>query len=208
MRTLLITFLFLFLLRFSCLGQNTPTISRDTLNSLEIVDSPTDSTISKKKGLFYNIFKSKKYPNPTRSAALSFVLPGAGQIYNKKYWYIKVPIIYSAYAGLIYLGEGNRREKNRYQKAYLLALDGQQHEFSNTIYDSPERLRIRRNGFDKNFQLSYIGLVLFHVVQTLEAYTAAHLINFDVDENLSLRPSLHPNLDGQLNYTLQANITF
>ena len=72
-------------------------------------DSSVADTLSSKKekvGLFKSIGRSKfvssildnKYPNPNRAAAMSFILPGSGQVYNKKAW--KLPIVYGALGGL------------------------------------------------------------------------------------------------------------
>jgi hypothetical protein len=141
---------------------------------------------------FWRKLTAPVYPNPERAAAMSFVLPGSGQIYNKRFWYLKVPVIYGGYAFLIYRGETNRKLRNDYQVAYQASLAGETHEFSGTLFDNPQTLRIRRDAFDKNFQLSYIGVVILHLVQTLEAYTTAHLLEFDMDESLSVSPTLLP----------------
>ncbi len=51
-------------------------------------------------------------------------------------------------------------------------------------------MRTNRDKLDKNFQLAYIGVGILHLVQTLEAYTTAHLLNFDMDESLTVSPVL------------------
>lgn len=141
---------------------------------------------------FWRKLLAPTYPNPERAAALSFVLPGAGQVYNKKFWYIKVPVIYGGYAFLIQRGEFNRKLRNRFQTAYQASLRGDLHEFSGFTVGTTANLRIRRDQYDKNFQLSYIGVVILHFVQTLEAYTTAHLLKFDMDESLTISPTLIP----------------
>ena len=72
---------------------------------------------------------------------------------------------------LIYSGEYNRKLKNRYKEAYRLKLQGLTTEFVNKTVDTPQRLSTRRDELDKNFQLSYIGVGILHLVQVLEAYT-------------------------------------
>ena len=191
------------------IGQSKPLITSETIEAASpaavVVDSASakparrrlfgrnadqDSTFVDTAGIkFFKKVFSPVYPNPERAAALSFVLPGAGQIYNKRLAYIKVPILYAGYGALIYNGEQNRRIYNRYKTAYRLRLAGESHEFSNTRFDSPAALSTQRDKFDKNFQLSYIGVGILHLVQMLEAYTTAHLLDFDINENLSLSPA-------------------
>ncbi len=173
----------------SLYAQDVPPVSTDSLQLETATPQAAPEVDTSKQGLLARIL-SPTYPNPEKAGALSFVLPGSGQIYNKRYWYIKVPVIYAGYTGLIAAGEFNRKERNRYQKALTLRLAGEPHEFSNTRIDAPGELRIRRDQFDKRFQLSYIGVVLLHFVQTLEAYTTAHLLEFDTDESLTISPTL------------------
>ena len=150
-----------------------------------IDDTPADTV--PKVGFFKKVL-SPVYPNPERAALMSFVVPGAGQIYNRRLWWLKVPAIYAGSALFVYRGVENRREFNRTQEAYLLALE----EGSPTA----TRLRTSRDNFSKNYQLSFIGLAILHLVQTLEAFTTAHLLDFDMDESLTLRPVMLPGLDG------------
>ncbi|MBI5917539.1 MAG: hypothetical protein HY842_19395 [Bacteroidetes bacterium] len=151
--------------------------------------SPTDSVAPKKRGFFYRTFKSD-YPNPNKALYLSLAFPGGGQIYNKRWW--KPPIIWGGYVALIYSVQYNTSRYRRLQDAYLAELHHQPQEFSG-IYDAGD-LKLLRDQFDKNKQLSYIGLFALHLVQSAEAFVDCHLKTFDVSDDLSLRlkPSLEP----------------
>ena len=139
---------------------------------------------------FFNKVLAPVYPNPERAAVMSLLLPGAGQLYNKRFAWLKIPVIYGGYGFLIYRGIENRRLFKTFDEAYRLQLDGEEHVFTGTRFDSERILLTQRNRYDKNFQLSYIGLAIFHLVQTLEAYTTAHLLEFDMDESLTLAPTM------------------
>ena len=56
-------------------------------------------------------------PNPKRAMWLAIVLPGAGQIYNRKYW--KLPIIYGGFVGSIYALQWNNQMYHDYSQAFL-----------------------------------------------------------------------------------------
>ena len=151
-----------------------------------------DSTFVDTAGIdFFRKVFSPVYPNPERAAAMSFLLPGAGQIYNRRFAYIKVPIIYGGLAALIYSGELNRKLRDEFQSAFELAVRGEPFIPPGPRYTSAATLRTARDEFDKNYQLSYIGVGILHLVQVLEAYTTSHLLNFDMDESLSFGPRVH-----------------
>ena len=171
-----------------CLAQ-APEANKPDTTSRVLPAASNRSQDSTKTNFLKKVFQPG-YPNPEKAAALSLVLPGAGQIYNKRFSYIKVPIIYAGYTGLIISGEFNRSERNKLQKALVASLKGETHDFSGTRLDSPSALRTTRDQFDKRYQLSYIGVVLLHLVQTLEAYTSAHLLEFDTDESLTISPTV------------------
>ncbi len=128
------------------------------------------------------------YPNPNKALMLSLIFPGAGQVYNKKY--IKLPFVYGALGGLIYVIGFNSQEYNRYKTAYSLKLDGDIHEFSGTILDNTTTLKRRRDDARKNMELSSILLVVTYLLNGLDAYVDAHLLDFNVNENLGfhIRP--------------------
>ncbi len=143
---------------------------------------------------FFN-FKAD-YPNPRKALFLSLMLPGAGQAYNKRWW--KLPIVYGAFAGVIYAIDYNQDLFNRLQTALELEIAGEEHEFTGTGIDSEAALRSNRDQFDRNTQLSYVGLGVLYAVVAIEAFVDAHLKDFNIDDNLSARvkPDLQPTVPG------------
>ena len=87
--------------------------------------------LSKKIFLFIFCFSLISFANaqdltepiksPRKAAILSSVLPGLGQIYNKRYW--KVPIIYAGLLTSTYYINDNNIQYKRYKNAYLKRLD-------------------------------------------------------------------------------------
>lgn len=138
-----------------------------------------------------SIVKVKKpYPVP-KKAALFAIIPGGGQIYNKRWW--KLPFVYGAFGGLIYSIDYNQGRYRRLRDALDLKRMDMEHEFTGTGIDNEQTLRSLRDQFDKNTQLSYIGLVFVYLLQSMEAYVDAHLKNFDVSDDLSLK--LKPQME-------------
>ncbi|MCI5081876.1 MAG: DUF5683 domain-containing protein [Saprospiraceae bacterium] len=133
----------------------------------------------------------KKEKSPKRAAFLSLALPGAGQVYNGRWW--KVPLVYGALGGMVYLIDYNTGLYNRLQTALTAERNSETHEFTGTAIGNLNSLITLRDQFDKNRQLSYIGLVFVYALQSIEAFVDCHLQQFDVSDDLSLR--IKPELD-------------
>lgn len=127
---------------------------------------------------------AEKWPVP-RKALLWSIAPGGGQIYNRRWW--KLPLVYGAFAGIAYSIDYNQGRYRRLKTAYSRKLDGLDHEWTGTVLDNTRTLRILRDKYDKNTQLSYVGIVLVYALQGIEAFTDAHLRNFDISDDLSMR---------------------
>ncbi|MBK7870247.1 MAG: hypothetical protein IPJ74_05935 [Saprospiraceae bacterium] len=138
---------------------------------------------------------SKDYPNPKKAALLSLIVPGVGQVYNKGLWYVKVPIIYGAIGGVAYAIDFNQTNYRRFKKAYIQKLNDEDTEFKGLPFDNERSLKILRDYYDKNTQLSYIGLVAVYALQSVEAFVNAHLKTFDVNDDISLRVKPQWNTD-------------
>lgn len=136
--------------------------------------------------------KNKFLPVPKKSLMWA-IIPGGGQVYNRRYW--KVPIVYAAIGGLVYAIDFNQTRYRSLKTALELKLLDLPHEYTGTRIDNERSLRTLRDDFDKNTQLSYIGMVLVYALQGVEAYTDAHLMNFDIGEDLSLHVQPHLELN-------------
>jgi Family of unknown function (DUF5683) len=165
-----------------------PTDSSKT--SLYVPPATPDSIAPKKKGFLHRTFKAD-YPNPNKALYFSLMFPGGGQLYNKRWW--KAPIVWGGYAALIYSAQYNTRIYRRLRDAYIMAKQGKEHEFPNLNAGDIKQLR---DQFDKNKQLSYIGMFGLHIIQAAEAFVDCHLKTFDVSDDLSLRiqPSMEPTV--------------
>lgn len=174
-----------FLMAVSAMAQSRDTLPLSKLklgvDSLEAVDT---SIVMVDVGI-----EESDYPNPKKAAYWSLAIPGAGQIYNRRWW--KVPLVYGALGGMVYLIDFNTRQYKRLKTALDLKREDMPHEFSGTNIDTETALLSLRDGFDKDRQLSYIFTVVVYGLQAMEAFVDAHLKNFDVDDDLSfkLKPS-------------------
>lgn len=132
--------------------------------------------------------------SPSKAAFYSAVLPGLGQIYNKKYW--KAPIVWGAMGTSIYFYLDNNKEYNRYRTAFKLREAGLKDEFTKDNGD----LLISRNGLisaqktlKSNRDLSLLTTVVFYILQIVEASVNAHLLQFNTNNNLSFSPTILSN---------------
>ena len=168
--------------------------STDTLPAREQIQSDSISTNvkSEKNGLLKVLFSPQPYPTPGRALAYSLILPGAGQFYNKKY--VKVGLVYGGFAALFAGINWQRDREDRFQTALELRLADLPHEFSGTSIDSERALRSRRDQYRKNRELMTIGVGIFYLLNGLDAYVDAHLMQFDVSDDLSLHlsPAITP----------------
>lgn len=132
-----------------------------------------------------------------RNALLWAIIPGGGQVYNRKWW--KVPLVYGALFGMVGVADYNHSNYKRVSAALKAECFGVEppcdpmpHEFSGRL--TVNSLRSLRDGFDRNRQLSWLGIFLVYTLQGVEAYVDAHLQSFDVEDDLGLRiePVLMP----------------
>ena len=126
--------------------------------------------------------------NPSKASFFSAVLPGAGQAFNKKYW--KIPIVYAAIGTSIYSYDFNQKRYWDYRNAYKSRKAGYNNdEFQNLIIDD-NRLLDGADFHKKNRDLSMVFIVGFYILNILDANIDAHLKQYNVNENLTLKPYL------------------
>lgn len=144
---------------------------------------------AEKPGLVKRFF-SKDYPNPKKAVILSFIFPGAGQAYNKKWW--KLPIVYGALGGVLYVELNNLGEYRRLRDNYKLLVDGDNTTNpteSPYIYLDATSMKQYRDQWRRYVEQSSLVLGLAYILTATEAFVDAHLSRFDVSDDLSLRLS-------------------
>lgn len=139
--------------------------------------------------------------SPHKASIYAAVFPGAGQIYNKKYW--KVPILYAGIGGLVYAIHFNSTYYNRYRSAYR---DFLIRDPGNTSYEQfippgldmdrvhgdlsewfERALQNKRRYYKRYRDISYIGMAALYVASIIDASVDAHFYDFDISDDLSLR---------------------
>ena len=165
----------------------------DTARLRQLSDSLLAQPIAKAQQQVQKVF----VPKPTKALWLSLVLPGAGQIYNRKYW--KLPIIYGGFLGCAYALTWNQMMYRDYSQAYLDIMDDDPNTKS-YLDMLPPRYDItgREDQFKKIFKrkkdfyrryrdlsaFCFIGVYLLSVV---DAYVDAQLSEFDISPDLSMK---------------------
>ncbi|WP_426064248.1 DUF5683 domain-containing protein [Flavobacterium sp. DSP2-3-1] len=134
---------------------------------------------------------------PAKAAFYSAVLPGLGQAYNKKYW--KIPLVYGALGTSIYFYVDNNKKYHQYRDAYKSRLEGSVTD--DLAFLDNNRLIAGQKFYQRNRDLSALVTLAFYALNILDANVDAALIQFNVDENLSIRPILYPN-----DVTLKTNV--
>ncbi len=137
------------------------------------------------------VIKSKPIPNhsPKKAALLSLV-PGVGQIYNKKYW--KLPIIYIGYGALAYSFQFNQSEYVKFRNALRNNLNGVPDQYTNDPRYTAERLEVYYKHYHRLRDLTVIGGLALYVLNIVDAAVDAHMYTFNVSDDLSM--SIHPTL--------------
>ena len=153
---------------------------------------------------------------PAKAAFYSAILPGLGQAYNKKYW--KIPIVYAALGTGLYFNITNNNELKRYRDAFKSRLAGFETDefFFDANGNKLETPRVSDDGltraqriFKKNKELSLLITIGLYALNIIDANVDAHLLQYNVDENLSLRPHYQfRDINTSNNVGLSLNYTF
>jgi len=154
--------------------------------ALCIAQTDTLAIPSKDKELDKGIIPILFSGRPGKALGLSLLLPGAGQVYNRSAW--KVPIVYAGLGTMAYFIYFNSTEFKRYDRALRERVDhpaDPQDEFVGILSDAG--INSYRKYYDKNLQLSYIGLAFVYLLNGVEAFVDAHLKEFDISTDLSLQ---------------------
>ena len=138
------------------------------------------------------------HPEAKRAMWMALVLPGAGQIYNRKYW--KLPIIYGGFVGCAYAITWNNQMYHDYSQAYLDIMDDDPNTQSynqflhlgatidaSNIDRYKEIFRKRKDKFRRWKDMGVFVMIGVYAFSVIDAYVDASLSEFDISDDLTLR---------------------
>ncbi len=127
-------------------------------------------------------------PNPKKAGLYSAILPGSGQLYNRQYW--KIPVVLAGVGVAAYVIKFNSDQYRTYRRAYIASLDQDPatvNEFEG-LYGTAQ-LQQLQDGYKRYLDMSVLFTVVGYTLQVIDAVVFAHLRNFDMSRDLSLKLS-------------------
>jgi len=166
-----------------------------TDQALKALPAMVDTTLTNKEvAADWNSWR----PDPKKALWLALVIPGGGQIYNRKYW--KLPIVYGGFIGCMYAMSWNDMMYKDYAQAYLDLMDsdpGTQsynqflHLGAKITKSNEDRykdiFKKRKDRYRRWRDLSFFVMVGVYALSVIDAYVDAELSVFDISDDLSLR---------------------
>lgn len=126
--------------------------------------------------------------SPKIAIALSAVLPGAGQVYNKKAW--KIPIIYTCIGGGVALSCYFGHEMKAYEKEYIHRANGETDLLDPGLSEyGDESLISMKKSYTRYMEISIAATAIFYVLNIIDAAVDAHLYYFDISDDLTFHIS-------------------
>ena len=196
------------------------------LQKIQSLESPVDTAkLSLKSDSIINgegKLKKRWIPDSNKSVWMAMVLPGAGQIYNRKYW--KLPIIYGGFVGCAYALTWNTKMYNDYSQAYQDIMSDNPNndsykDFIPSYVDIESNLEYYQETFKnakdiyrRQRDLSIFAFIGVYLLSVIDAYVDAELSDFDISKDLSMK--IEPKLFNDVfrkspqGIGLQCSITF
>ena len=153
------------------------------------INNPTDPQVQPAKdtttivgNAFFEIF----YGKPGKAALYGLIVPGGGQIYNKKWW--KLPFVYAIEGLSIYWIVTSTQQNNGFQEAYYNSLNNLEGRKDFRGVTDINILLTNRNKWRKNKEYSWIIFLGAHLITIFESFIDRHLMEFDVSDDLTFAP--------------------
>lgn len=164
------------------------------------LEAPVDTAALKKKNDSIQQYLppvQRFIPDSRRSVWLALVIPGGGQIYNRKYW--KLPIVYGGFMGCAYALTWNSKMYKDYSQAYLDIMDDDPKTDSYMDFLPPsykvegnekslqDRFKRGKDLYRRQRDLSIFAFIAVYALSVIDAYVDAELSDFDISKDLGLK---------------------
>ena len=182
-------------------------LRRDSLMVLDDLGEPVDTAALMLRGdsvmmaesSGFELKKKTFLPVPSKTVWMAMAIPGAGQIYNRKYW--KLPIIYGGFVGCAYALSWNNNMYKDYSQAYqdIMSDDTNNDSYMDFLpagYDQSyvlDRLEYyqtlfqkRKDMYRRQRDLSIFCFIGVYLLSVIDAYVDAELSNFDISPDLTM----------------------
>lgn len=205
MKIFRIILIFIFIVTAGCMelsAQDTP-VTTDTMQTVRNVKSSSrgkSEAIVKADGnqpverVHTTDSALQKKHSPKIAIALSAVLPGAGQVYNKKAW--KIPIVYTCIGGGVALCCYFGHERKVYINEYLHRANGETELLKPELAKhDDETLISMKQSYTRYMEISIAATGIFYMLNIIDAAVDAHLYYFDISDDLTfhIRPYAQPS---------------
>ncbi|WP_396634915.1 DUF5683 domain-containing protein [Maribacter sp. R86514] len=181
-------------INFSYSQEEQDSIPKTEIDSVQ-ADLADKGVVIKDSVSFKKVKKEFNPLAPSRAAFYSAVIPGLGQIYNKKYW--KAPIAWGLIGGSAYMYGWNNEQYNRFRTAFKRRQAGFTDDEFNGEGTFPffdvDRLENQQERFQNDRDLWLVAAIGMYVLNIVDANVDAHLKQFNIDDDLSL--DFEPYLD-------------
>ncbi len=143
------------------------------------------------------VIKKTFIPDSRKAVWVALVIPGGGQIYNRKYW--KLPIIYGGFMGCAYALNWNNKMYKDYSQAYLDIMDDDANTNSFNDFLPPnynitgqedrfkEIFRKRKDIYRRQRDLSIFAFIGVYLLSVIDAYVDAELSDFDISKDIGMK---------------------
>lgn len=142
--------------------------------------------------------------DPVRAALLSAMLPGLGQVYNKQYW--KVPVVVSGVVVFAHFIDYNNKVYHSLRNAVKLNDISADLNPYNGLISSKATLVRNRDNFRRNRDFLIILGTAFYLLQIVDAHVAAHLDEFNINEDLAL--GIEPSIQSTPLFSRAVGVSF
>jgi hypothetical protein len=128
---------------------------------------------------------NKNTHSPAAATILSTLIPGMGQVYNKKYW--KVPIVYGGLSTLYFLVNWNNRGYIRFKNAISQYPNDEFNKGVKPYVRTKEEFELYRDIYRKNRDISFVGMIAFYALNIIDANVDANLYDWNINDDLAFR---------------------